>query len=200
MIRRLALAVVALLALAGCHPFSPDAHRKPTPTPTPVTSSPAPSPGTGGLHVVHTPQTLVDDMHLTPGACHVRKAAGGQPLPDPACTPGAIDPAVTQANIKQTICVRGYTSTVRPGLNLTAPAKRASAAQYGETTGSGEYDHLVPLELGGASATSNLWVQPGPIPNGKDSVENTLNQAVCAGRLTLAQAQQEIAADWTVAK
>ena len=29
-------------------------------------------------------------------------------------TPGAIDPRVTQDNIHETICVRGYTRTVRP--------------------------------------------------------------------------------------
>jgi 5-methylcytosine-specific restriction endonuclease McrA len=36
----------------------------------------------------------------------------------------------------------------------------------------GEYDHLVPLELGGANATSNLWGEVQSIPNPKDKVEN----------------------------
>ena len=57
----------------------------------------------------------------------------------------------------------------------------------------------MPLELGGANATSNLWVQPGPIPNLKDKVENRLRSQVRAGQLTLAEAQQAIATDWTAA-
>ena len=35
-------------------------------------------------------------------------------LPDPARTPGALNPEVTQATIGATICVRGWTQTVRP--------------------------------------------------------------------------------------
>jgi hypothetical protein len=36
------------------------------------------------------------------------------PLPDPACTPGALNPDVTQASIGSTICVSGWTATIRP--------------------------------------------------------------------------------------
>ena len=32
------------------------------------------------------------------------------------------------------------------------------------TTTSGEHDHLVPLELGGANASSDLWIEPGASP------------------------------------
>jgi hypothetical protein len=35
-------------------------------------------------------------------------------LPNPTRTPGAINPAVTQANIGETICMKGWTKTVRP--------------------------------------------------------------------------------------
>src|SRR5438552_1134401 len=34
-------------------------------------------------------------------------------LPDAMCTPGAIDPRVTQDNIHETICRAGYTSRAR---------------------------------------------------------------------------------------
>ena len=43
-------------------------------------------------------------------------------LPDRRCTPGAIDPAVTQADIQSTICVTGYADTVRPP--VAAPYQR----------------------------------------------------------------------------
>jgi hypothetical protein len=149
--------------------------------------------------VVRAPKVVLDDMHLAPGQCHIRTAANGQPLPDPACTPGAIDPAVTQSNIRSTICTPGYTATVRPPAAETDKWKRQSEADYGVGDSSGEYDHLVSLELGGTNATSNLWPEPGSIPNPKDAVENRLHEEVCAGRLTLAAAQAAIAADWTSA-
>lgn len=170
-------------------------------TPSPGAPSRSEQPATSGLHVVHSPGVVTDDEHLTAGQCHVRAAADGQPLPDPACTPGAIDPAVTQATIASTICRSGYTSTIRPPASDTGRWKVRTYVFYALSTAtSGEYDHLVPLELGGANATSNLWVEPGGIPNAKDKVENRLREEVCAGQLTLATAQQEIAADWTTAQ
>src|SRR5207247_7773377 len=57
-------------------------------------------------------------VHLT--GCHTR--ADGQ-LPDPRCTPGSVDPAVTQASIGSTICRSGYTEKVRPPESETAHAK-----------------------------------------------------------------------------
>lgn len=155
----------------------------------------------GVLRHVHSPGVVADDMHLHAGQCHTREAADGDPLPDPGCTPGAIDPAVTQATIHTTICVSGYTATVRPPSSNTGKWKRISEADYGYPAAFvGELDHLVPLELGGANSTSNLWPEPGAIPNGKDKVENRLHDAVCAGRITLYQAQQEITHDWTLAQ
>lgn len=42
--------------------------------------------------------------------------------------------------------------------------------------------------------------QPGSGPtNPKDAVQNKLHQALCAGQVTLARAQQAIATDWTTA-
>jgi hypothetical protein len=35
-------------------------------------------------------------------------------MPDPVLTQGAINPSVTQENIHQTACVKGYTKTIRP--------------------------------------------------------------------------------------
>jgi hypothetical protein len=106
---------------------------------------------------------------------------------------------VTQATIDQTICVEGWTGTVRPPETITEQEKAASITAYGDTgrTGSYEYDHLVPLELGGATNDPrNLWPEPGASPNPKDAVENDLRQQVCNGRLSLTQAQHDIATNW----
>jgi hypothetical protein len=142
-----------------------------------------------------------------PGTCHYR-FAGAYPLPDQACTPGAISPQVTQANIATTICHDGYTATVRPPESVTEPEKLASAAAYGYTgpLHIAEYDHLIPLELGGdPNVPANLWVQPNDRPgaattyNTKDKLETTLNRLVCSGHLLLATAQQAIALNWVAA-
>ena len=142
-----------------------------------------------------------------PGSCHYRWTSV-DPLPDPACTPGVVDPEVTQASIATTICRAGWTATVRPPVGVTEPEKAASALAYGYTGpfSTAEYDHLVPLELGGdPNDPANLWVEPNDRPgatstfNGKDALEATLHDLVCSGSLTLATARQAIASDWVAA-
>ncbi len=72
-------------------------------------------------------------------------------LPDPVCTPGSVNPNVTQANIHQTICVKGWTATVRPSVSYTNGLKQQQMNAYGLTgnLSSFEEDHLIPLEIGG---------------------------------------------------
>ena len=72
-------------------------------------------------------------------------------------------------------------------------------AAYGDAgpISSYEYDHFVPLELGGAvNDPRNLWPEPGASPNPKDAVEDALNRKVCDGQMTLAQAQRAITTNW----
>jgi hypothetical protein len=148
----------------------------------------------GGLVVVHDPGRVTGTLT---GHCHTRDNGL---LPDRSCTPGAIDPAVTQATIGSTICRSGYTDKVRPPESQTEAFKfDVAEPAYGQHHVSGELDHLVPLELGGANDAANLWVEAGRIPNPKDSVENALNEAVCAGHMTLRAAQREIARNWIAA-
>jgi hypothetical protein len=134
----------------------------------------------------------------SPGSCHAI-GAGLDERPDPGCTPGALNPAVTQATIHRTICVHGWTATVRPPEGITEQEKAASMGAYGDagSLGDYEYDHFVPLELGGATNDPrNLWPEPGPSPNPKDTVENELRSEVCDGQLSLATAQREIVRNW----
>ena len=124
-------------------------------------------------------------------------------LPDPTCTPGVTNPNVTQANIDSTICVSGWTSTVRPPESYTEPLKAQSIQQYGyadKNLSDYEYDHLIPLEVGGNPwDTRNLWAEPhygNYTSYDKDGLENYLNAQVCDGKMTLVQAQTEIATNW----
>jgi hypothetical protein len=106
---------------------------------------------------------------------------------------------VTQANIEQTICREGWSATVRPPENYTEPIKDQQMAAYGDTGPASRYeeDHLIPLELGGSpTSPQNLWPEPGASPNPKDAVEAAANRAVCDGQMTLAAAQEAIAANW----
>ncbi|MEV0642061.1 hypothetical protein AB0I77_45505 [Streptomyces sp. NPDC050619] len=128
------------------------------------------------------------------------------PLPDPACQPGAYNPDVTQGTIDSTICVSGWTATVRPSTSYTNALKVQQIAEYGysdTSTADYEEDHMVPLELGGApKAAENLWPEPrygDETASGKDTVENKLKKAVCAGTVTLDDARSAILTDWTTA-
>ena len=114
-------------------------------------------------------------------------------LASPTRTPGVLNPNVTQANIRSTICRHGWTSTIRPPESYTGALKRKQMRQYRETGSMSEYqeDHLISLELGGSPTDPrNLWPEPYPRASDVDKIENELNAEVCSGELTLAQAQQ----------
>lgn len=159
--------------------------------------------GTGSASAPHsasaTPNSSVTAVpELAGSKCQMRGR-----LPDPICTPGSIDPVVTDANVASTICVRGYTATIRPSSSYTGKLKRQQMVEYGftDSRSTHEEDHLISLELGGAAADpTNLWPEPGASPNDKDRVENFLRSAVCAGRISLSDAQKRIATDWTTAE
>jgi hypothetical protein len=114
-------------------------------------------------------------------------------LADSRRTPGVLNPDVTQANIRSTICRHGWTSTIRPPSSYTDDLKRKQMQLYGETGSLSDYqeDHLISLELGGdPTDPRNLWPEPYPRASQVDQIENELNSEVCSRRLPLAQAQQ----------
>jgi hypothetical protein len=114
-------------------------------------------------------------------------------LADPTRTPGVLNPNVTQANIRSTICRRGWTATIRPPVSYTNALKVKQMRQYAETGSPSAYqeDHLISLEMGGNTTDPrNLWPEPYPRAADVDQIENELNAEVCSGQLTLAQAQQ----------
>jgi len=131
---------------------------------------------------------------LAPGAVPAATSAGM--APDYTPPRGAYNPAVTQTNINQTICVRGWTKTVRPPRAYTDQLKRRqiTARHLPGPVGAYEEDHLIPLELGGhPTDPTNLWPQPWDQAKRKDTWELSLNRAVCAGRMSLADARRQIA-------
>lgn len=139
------------------------------------------------------------------------KVGGVYAEPRAVLTPGKADPRVTQATLRSTVCVPGYTASVRPSTGYTNPVKDRQMSAYGyagRARADFELDHLIPLELGGdPRAVANLWPQPWEhaggriLPDGygaetKDDFEDYLKRAVCAGRLRLVDAQQQMAHNW----
>jgi hypothetical protein len=108
-------------------------------------------------------------------------------------TPGVLNPDVTQATIATTICKSGWTRTIRPPTEFTNELKRKQMVEYGRKGTLSDYqeDHLISLELGGhPTDPRNLWPEPYPRASNVDLKENELNDAVCSGDLTLAEAQR----------
>jgi hypothetical protein len=206
-----AVAAAALAALSAC--------------------SPLPGAGQQGTHDAHTAEpagrlTAAHGLVRTgrgwsadgiqgpipaPGSCHYRRTSEGEVLPDPRCTPGAIDTAVTQANIGQTICrPGGYTDSVRPPLELTEALKYRMLAAYGVPASKVrdyELDHLVSESAGGSSSTFNLWPEPNDdagryprseyVANDKDEIEHRAWEAVCDHQAKLRHVQRAMATNWT---
>lgn len=122
-------------------------------------------------------------------------------LPDAKLTPGVVDPRVTQRTIKTTICRDGYTATVR---NVSTAEKRQVMQRYGlpaSELSKVEIDHYLSLEIGGSNDVRNLWPQYYEAASGqkdylgareKDVVETHLHREVCAGTMTLDEAQDAI--------
>lgn len=163
--------VLFMVVLAACS--SGAVSDRGTTAPAPTSTSPRPS---------------------APGQRTASTTRGGELLP-----PGAFNPDVTQATIGSTICVRGWTATIRPPPAYTGRLKREQMAARGlpGTAADYEEDHFIPLELGGAPRDpDNLWPQPrrGPdAADGKDAAELRLKRDVCAGRLSLDEARRQIA-------
>jgi hypothetical protein len=160
----------------------------PTSTIPPITDAPATD-----VPVTAVPTTRADTAPIA------TTPSGTGNRPWPPFTPGVADPRVTQANIHSTICVSGYTKTVR---NVSAATKREVFAEYGiadPTPGAYEVDHLISLELGGSNDIGNLWPEPysgADNAHDKDTIENRLHSQVCSGTLSLTQAQYEIVHWW----
>ena len=108
-------------------------------------------------------------------------------------TPGALNPDVTQATIRATICRHGWTKTIRPPVDYTNELKQRQLLRYGlhGPPSAFQEDHLISLELGGHPTDArNLWPEPYPRASAVDRIENDLNHRVCTGSLTLAEAQR----------
>jgi hypothetical protein len=176
-LNRRVLCLPMLLALAGC--------------------GAAPSADASPVAASATPAQLLSAVPTVLAAepCRVVDARA-----DVRCTPGALNPNVTQDTLHTTICTPGWTDTVRPPARYTAALKLQQMRDFGEPGSPLNYkeDHLVPLSIGGApSDPHNLFPQPTAKATEKEELEDHLHQAVCSGQMTLTAAQATMRQDWT---
>lgn len=143
-----------------------------------------------------------------PSGCHVR-GSGLYVLPDPRCSPGATNPLVTQGNLDRTICQSGYSKSIRPPESVTSKEKLVDMKAYGFHGSPHPYelDHIISLELGGATNSYRNYYPERDYPgshlgfylNPKDKLEGALHRLVCDAKMSLRTAQHDIATNWVVA-
>ena len=151
----------------------------------------------------------LDTVTVPPtGKCKVR-TKGKFVFPDPSCTPGAVNPHLTDAILQDpefgTGCERDKATSATEKkqtygwYDITKPTNNAEPHMICEL------DHLISIELGGADTLDNIWPQCGPkgakgenrLFKQKDQVENWLAQMIRDGTMSKKEAQQGIADDWT---
>jgi hypothetical protein len=123
----------------------------------------------------------------------IDKSSGFCTVPDPALTPGEMDPSLA--------CV---SNADRPR-NVSNSEKNAILAAYGYPAGTkkstGEFDHWFPHWMGGSDGPKNIWFEPHPGKFGsfaKDKVELLLWRKVCVNKtMTLDAAKAAYLKGWT---
>jgi hypothetical protein len=112
-------------------------------------------------------------------------------LPDPLCTPGAVGTrSIAVVCTTRTRDRRFVDGSIRRRVLESYGVPVSDSSQY-------EVDHLIPLELGGSNAVTNLWVEPIAEARHKDRLEDAAHAAVCSGRMRLEDAQRAFSTDWT---
>lgn len=111
--------------------------------------------------------------------------------PNPAFTPGVIctrdDPDFKE--------VRYIDDTVICKRHVTIEQRKFVASLYNipwSEVHNYEFDHYIPLSLGGSNSSQNLWYQPWPEAHKKDALIFMLYQQLSKEKLTQAEAWAEI--------
>jgi len=143
-------------------------------------------------------RTLFTFLSLLLGSSVLAATNHDPVVPDSRLSPGDVLTSDTAV-----ICVPGYTKTVR---NVPQALKEQVYREYnitGRAPGEYEIDHIISLELGGSNSIRNLFPESyksQPLnAHVKDTLENKLHDLACSGKITMQEAQQAIASNWTTA-
>jgi len=169
----------------------------------------APSPQCKKFHVNAKASNPIKTVNTPSAGGCTPKESNGHPIPDPTCSPGAVNPTLTLKVLKTkgftTKCVRDQASSKKQKERTYAFYGIKKPANNSGKTQTCELDHIISLQLGGADTLENLWPQCGPPRTAlakrhfklKDDVENFLARQIKAGKIGLSEAQNGIAEDWT---
>jgi len=112
-----------------------------------------------------------------------------------------LTPGVAAKVTAATLCAKQFHT--RDERHVTELRKKLVYEEYGIRSHQPkeyEIDHLISLELGGSNDIKNLWPQSYVTKpwnaHVKDQLETRLHWMICHKKITLRQAQREIAADW----
>src|SRR5271170_7702085 len=119
-------------------------------------------------------------------------------VPDPSLTPGA-----TRRATVGDVCAMAHEEVVG---EVSTSLRQQVFQEYGISNARAddyEIDYLIAPGLGGVEDIHNLWPEPYTSPTWnarvKDALEEHLHQLVCAGKVDLSTAQNDIATDWIAA-
>jgi hypothetical protein len=154
---RFLVGLILIVVLGGCTsgatPSPSGLQALPSlPSAAAASPTPAPTPATGSVDVGDQAAASAGASFLATATGVLPPSSGGSSAdwlpgePNPALTPGALNPAVTQATIHSTVCVSGWTATIRPPESFTYALKVKQIVQYAYTntsTSAYEEDHLI---------------------------------------------------------
>ena len=147
--------LVAMLWVAGCAHVSTAPESQPAPVTSPAAAVSVPS--------TAAPPFRTAEQDPKDGPC-IKTTHG--------CI--ALNPDVDEDTINRTICVSGYTKSVRPATSYTNGVKKKLMRDAGidaARIGDYELDHIVPLACGGPDAVSNMQWQTIREARAKDKWE-----------------------------
>jgi hypothetical protein len=125
---------------------------------------------------------------------------GQLPMPNRRLTPGVVGVTDLTTVCRQGKHIKGLFSRKNPAISLAD--QQLVFSEYGIPLAEQKrygLDFLVPQLLGGANTPANIWPikKSGAIGfHEKERLSVRLHIVVCHGELPLADAQQEVAADW----
>lgn len=150
-----------------------------------VTSTPNDSGVEQQVPAQHDAQTSVVDASVV--SRPLVDSSGIHHLPDPALTPGALcaqqDPDFDGFRYPAHVahCARNITSAMKDAVAKMYGIPKSDYSKY-------EFDHFIPLAIGGKNDVKNLWPQPLDEAHDKDRVEDEAYYGMKSGKLTQEQA------------
>jgi anti-sigma factor RsiW len=141
---------------------------------------------------------FVFGYHILPRTWNAAASPERGVEPDRALTPGATRQVSVGAvcSMQHEEVVREVPTNLRQEVFQEYGIANARANDY-------EIDYLIAPGLGGTDDIRNLWPEPegSKVWNSrvKDALEEQLHQMVCAGKIDLSTAQNDIATDWIAA-